>query len=246
MTPEPVTPESPRECSPFDVLLIPRDASVQRAREAANQAVRELSNQPGSEWILNMKIAAYAAVVAMKTNEDPYEHYQQVRRPERPKKVFRHSRPARKTDDLAAETAGTTTTPATTPRARSSGEEKGDSAGSSGTRGATSKRAAKSGGTPKEKEKKYWWQVKKGPTGRRRWGWMDDDIHSRLEGAYGRGLNETTATINGWTYHYDLVGMTQTSPNEAETVRQIRRVICDGDDEEGWTVRKDAVMDDLD
>ena len=75
---------------------------------------------------------------------------------------------------------------------------------------------------------------------------MDDDVNSRLEGAHRAGLDMITATIDGWTYHYDLVAMTQTSPNEAVTVREIRRVICDGDDEEGWTVRKDAVMDDLD
>ena len=82
----------------------------------------------------------------------------------------------------------------------------------------------------------YWWQVRKGPTKRKYWGWVDDNVNSRLERAWCAGAGDTTAVIDGWCYYYDLVLMVQLSPGEARTERAIRRVNCgmmsDGDSDQ--------------
>ena len=88
-----------------------------------------------------------------------------------------------------------------------------------------------------EPEECYWWQVRKGPPGKRRWGFVDDNVNKRLERAFRAGDDDTIAEINGWWYYYDLVYMMQISPMEGGTRREIRRVICDGDSDEGWTAR---------
>ena len=83
--------------------------------------------------------------------------------------------------------------------------------------------------TSQATEETYWWQVKKGAVGKRRWGWVDKNVNNRLEDAYEAGIPETDAEIDGWTYHYDLVNMVQTSPLEAATQREIRRVVWEED-----------------
>ena len=94
-------------------------------------------------------------------------------------------------------------------------------------------KATQTEGTSQEPEKYYWWQVKKGPPKKRRWGWVDENVNSRLEEAFHAGNKEATADIDGWTYHYDLVTGTQISPSEAVMTREIRHVICDDEDDEG-------------
>ena len=53
-------------CSPHSVLDIPHDASVDEARDAAEAAIKQMSERGGNEWILNMKLAAFAAIVTDK------------------------------------------------------------------------------------------------------------------------------------------------------------------------------------
>ena len=56
-----------------------------------------------------------------------------------------------------------------------------------------------------------------------RWGWVDEDLNRHLEACFQRRIYETTFDIDGWTYYYDLLALTQTSPSEEGTERRIRR-----------------------
>ena len=47
-------------------------------------------------------------------------------------------------------------------------------------------------------EKTYWWQVRKGPAKKRRWGWVDHNVNIKLEAAYQKGLTECFAVVEEW------------------------------------------------
>ena len=91
-----------------------------------------------------------------------------------------------------------------------------------GVSGASSSSA---GADPSEPPKeRFGWQVKKGRKGKMKWGWVGEDLDRHLENMFQQGEGETTFDLDGWTYYYDLLAMTQTSPNEEGTERPIRRV----------------------
>ena len=239
-------------CCPHSVLEISHDASVEEARAAAEGFVMQLSGRGGSEWILNMKLAAFAAIVTTKLGEDrAWDLYQEVRPKNPPFNVFVDRREERGRHGPPPPQAGAHPPEGDIQEERAPlpGSQAGPS--SNGVWGPTTNSSVDGDGwsivpvqhkgTSQEPEEIYWWQVKKGPAGKRKWGWMDDNVSKRLEEAFRAGDAETTVDIDGWLYSYDFIAKTQTSPGEAATARAIRRVICDGNSDEGWSVRE-AVM----
>ena len=70
----------PEEVSPHSVLGVPADASLEDARDAAKAAVSQMSGREGSEWLLNMKLAAFAAIISDKLGAVvAWQLYHQVR-----------------------------------------------------------------------------------------------------------------------------------------------------------------------
>ena len=57
-----------------------------------------------------------------------------------------------------------------------------------------------------------------------KWGWVSEDLNRHLESMFQLGEGETTFDIDGWTYYYDLLAMTQTSPAAEGTERPLRRM----------------------
>ena len=235
---------------PHMVLEIPRDASVEQARAAAEEAIKQMSERGGTEWIVNMKLAAFAAVVSAKLGEEQaWKLYLEVRSKMPAPKRFMDGRKERALPrPPPPPPAGGLPQPPPAP-AGAPLASRDDVAPTTNT----SHDAADSSwaivpcqqeGMSQKLEETYWWQVKKGPAGKRRWGWMGDNVNERLEEAFRAGHDEVTADIDGWTYSYDLVAMMQTSPFEAATRREIRRVICDGDSDEGYSLRCVAVGSD--
>lgn len=228
-------------CCPYDVLGIPRDASVELARAAAEDAVTKVLERAGKDWIMNMKLAAFAAIVTTKLGEDKaWELYQEVG----PKRfaalnVFGSSRgdlpqrPALAADarpeDSKRKDKGATTLIAKVSLSEDEGMQATSPTESDGMDVNAANVPSEQKDTSQVPEAKYWWQVKKGPAGKRKWGWVNKHVNDRLEDAFEEGLPETDADIDGWTYHYDLVNMVQTSPGEAGTQREIRREIWEED-----------------
>ena len=236
-------------CCPYKVLRIAKCSSVGEAQAAAERAIMTMSAGGGNEWIVNMKLAAFAAIVQSELGEEKaWQLYREVRQ----------KNPGLKVVDLVRDAHDVGQRP---PADGSPGQHKPglpeQSEQGEGARPAGAKRAGRAssaasddaGGsnweivpvneenTSHDPEKSYWWQVRKGQAGKRRWGWVDENINGRLEAAYGQGQRETTAELDEWTYKYDLVDMMQTSTGQAVTKREIRRVAYDPNSDEGWKVR---------
>ena len=228
-------------CCPYDVLGIPPDASVELARAAAEDAVKKVLERGGKDWIMNMKLAAFATIVSNKLGEDKaWELYQEVgpkkfaglnvfvdRREDLPQhpapaacgKAAHSKRGDKKAVGLVAKVS----------LSEDEGMEAANNYSDDGMDVNSPNVPTEQKGTSHASETMYWWQVRKGAAGKRRWGWVDEKVNDRLEDAFEGGCNETDAEIDGWTYHYDFVTMTQTSPLEARTQREIRRVVWEGD-----------------
>ena len=217
---------------PCTVLEIPQDASVEQARAAAEEAVKNLP-KGGAEWILNMKLAAFGAIVSAKLGEEKaWELYKQLRPKRHPFNLYVKDTPpgipqrppradAPPGDDTQAQASASEGVPRPT---STSGAARGSSSASG---------AVEDEGTSQTPDKSYWWQVRLGPDRKRRWGWADDDVNGLLEEAFEAGDATATAEIEGWVYYYDLVHMMQTSGSPG-TERAIRRVMCEGDANGDW------------
>ena len=230
----------PEEVSPHSVLGVPADASVEDARDAAEAAVSQMSGREGSEWLLNMKLAAFAAIVTDKLGAlVAWQLYQQVRPKQPTNNNLQFQRDIR---GLAEPPPPPSRVPPPRPSAgaarrqppaRGLSDKAADESRSSSWEVVTDSQE----GASMEVEDVFWWQVRKGPKDKRKWGWMDEQVNARLEEAWEGERNEVYAEIDGWEYLYDLVAMTQTSQSAEGTTRRIRRVICDGNDREGWALR---------
>ena len=228
-------------CSPYNVLEIPHDASVEQAGKMAQRAVlhagrMDIEHEAGSEFIVNMKLAAFAAIASSEYGEDEaWELLQQVRSRRHPLTVFAdrrgspgpppHPPPASSQAGKSSGKGKPSPTPPAPSQAPPWTETTSNTSGEAhGSDSAIVPHQPQV--TSQEPETGYGWQVRKGRPGKRWWGWVDDKVNFRLEMAFQRGHREVTAEIDGWTYCYDLIAMTQTSPNAAATEREIRRVIC--------------------
>ena len=242
----------PETISPYSVLGVPRNASVEEARDAAERMIMQMVGRGGyQEWIMNMKLAAFGAIADEKLGEvvafQLYFELHQKLPPVNMHGIRLNERglavPPPAPPDGPRGITYVGATPKRPPQPRNSGRSSG-SAATSAARGSVGSELSikpyKQEGASEGKDEVYWWQVKKGQTGKRKWGWVDDHVNDRLEKAFKDGVTEITAEIDGWQYVYNFESMTQTSPGEGATKRQIRRVICDGDSDEGWTLRREA------
>ena len=67
-------------CCPYKVLRIAKCSSVEEAQAAAERAIMTMSAGGGNEWIVNMKLAAFAAIVQTELGEDKaWKLYREVR-----------------------------------------------------------------------------------------------------------------------------------------------------------------------
>ena len=66
-------------CCPYNVLEIANGSSVEEAQEAAELAVMTYEDGENKEWIVNMKLAAFAHIVHTKLGKDSaWKLYQEV------------------------------------------------------------------------------------------------------------------------------------------------------------------------
>ena len=239
----------------FETLEIPRGASVEQAQAAAEEAVMKQTERGESQETLNMKLAAFAALVSIKWDKDrrwAWKLFEQVRRQKPPFNISVHDGEQRGLPqppprarappggNREQKRAPLPTPPAPPQVGPSSGE--GVPATTTTSKNARSSSswilAIRQEDTSQEPDEEYWWQVQKGPPRKRKWGFVDEHVNSCLEEAWRAGNPETTAWIDGWEYYYDLFAMTQTSPGEAATQREIRRVILIGESDGGRRTRR--------
>ena len=231
--------------------------SCDTARRAAEDAVRRLSEIPGSEWILAMKLTAFAAIAREQVGaEKAHELFQDVHPRKAPFNIFREREPRpfppppppppRRVKDappeseplLAANSApkgSSTKGLVQLPKEAASGAEAAASSSSGSLRPVKEEpkqegitaQAETENSSEKPPQEGHHWQVRKGRKGKMRWGWVDEDLDRHLERKFQEGVGETTFLIDGWKYYYDLIAMTQTSPGDDATERAIRRVRSD-------------------
>ena len=244
-------------CCPHCVLEISHDVSCDTARQAAEDAVRRLADIPGSEWILAMKLTAFAAIAREQVGaEKAHELFQDVHPRKAPFNIFREREPRpfppppppppRRVKDappeseplLAANSApkgSSTKGLVQLPKEAASGAGAAASSSSGSLRPVKEEpkqegitaQAETENSSEKPPQEGYHWQVRKGRKGKMRWGWVDEDLDRHLERKFQEGVGETTFLIDGWKYYYDLLAMTQTSPGDDATERAIRRVRSD-------------------
>ena len=66
-------------CCPYNVLEIAKGSSVEEAKDAAELAVMSYEDGKNKEWIVNMKLAAFAHIVHTKLGKDSaWKLYQKV------------------------------------------------------------------------------------------------------------------------------------------------------------------------
>ena len=66
-------------CCPYNVLEIAKGSSVEEAKEAAELAVMEYEDGKNKEWIVNMKLAAFAHIVHIQWGRnEAWKLYQEV------------------------------------------------------------------------------------------------------------------------------------------------------------------------
>ena len=219
----------------YDVLEIANGSCVEGAREAAEYAMEMYQEGEKKEWIVIMKLAAFAYIVHTKEGSDrAWQLYQEVRAKNKNFKFLdlcreAHDLPERRRDGASSGTDKEDDRPPLARRFRSSTTEWAGRKARKASSEADGDDAGWSLVPVKQEEttldeKKYWWQVRLGKAGKRKWGWVDDNVNCHLEAAFDAGATECWADRDEWTYHYDLLNLIQTSPGPAETKRELRRV----------------------